>query len=382
MRVSCKFIQMEPKQIALITEPGRELGAGVGRYSRSLVQSLLRQPASFRFLLVQDRQGFEPLGPKAALRCFPRFYRGPGSTYLWYFSLSLRLRGVDLVHNLSQIPTFFPFVSGMVVTVHDLSPLSLPFTHRPLKKTLYGSLLPSLLRRAQAVIAVSETTRRELIRFCPEAASKVRTIPLGVDPFFRPLLGEGEKERVRKAYRLEVPFLLTVGQIERRKNLVRWLRAFAQIRRHGSPYRLVLVGRPSFRAREVYRAIDRLGLKGVVRVLGPVPEEDLVPLYNLATLLVFPSLYEGFGLPALEAMACGLPVCASREGALPEVLGEAGRFFDPYRVEDMAEVVWGLLEDQALCRDLAEKGLKRAKVFSWKRCAEATLRVYEEVLEA
>ena len=171
-----------------------------------------------------------------------------------------------------------------------------------------------------------------------------------------------------------------MGQIERRKNLVRLMAAFARLRSRGDEHCLVLAGRPSFQAKEVYQAIARLGLQDRVRILGPIPDQDLAVIYNLATFLAFPSSHEGFGLPALEAMACGLAVCAARAGALPEVLNDAGVFFDPYNVEEMAEAFWRLLREPDLRQELATKGRKRAEQFSWERCANATLQVYNELL--
>jgi len=376
-------------KIALITEPEKEFGAGVGRYSRSLVSALLRLHSSHHFLLVSDDHAKMQVASGTAedlsvsersTQLFRKYYHGPGSTYLWYLSLPFRLKEANLVHNLAQIPTCFSFTAKSVITIHDLSPLSLPHTHHPLKRWIYHALLPSTLYKAEGIITVSETTRQELVHFYPRTAGKIWTIPHGVDPLFRVIQDERERERVRKAYRLDTPFLLTVGQIERRKNLVRLTEAFAKLRSRGDNHCLVLVGRPSFQAKEVYQAIARSGLKDRVRILGPVPDQDLAVLYNLATFLVFPSLYEGFGLPALEAMACGLTVCAARAGALPEVVGDAGMFFDPYDVEEMAEVIWRLLNEPGLRQELAARGLKRAEEFSWEQCAAATLQVYDEVL--
>jgi len=374
------FVLWAAMKIALITEPEKEFGAGVGRYSRSLVSALLRLRSPHHLLLVSGDHANMQVAPGTATKLLHKYYHGPGSTYLWYLSLPFRLEGADLVHNLSQIPTCFSFTARTVITIHDLSPLSLPHTHRPLKSWIYRALLPPTLRKAKGIIAVSETTRQELVRFYPGTVGKIWTIPHGVDPLFRVIQDERERERVRKAYRLDTPFFLTVGQIERRKNLVQLIMAFAKLRGREDDHCLVLIGRSSFRAKEVYRAIARLGLEDRVRILGTVPDQDLAVLYNLATLLVFPSLYEGFGLPALEAMACGLAVCAARAGALLEVVGDAGMFFDPYNVEEMAEVLWCLLKEPDLRQELAIKGLKRAEEFSWERCAAATLQVYDELL--
>ena len=368
-------------RVALITEPESEFGAGVGRYSRCLVEAFACQRSAYEFLLISDRATPRGAAARFTPRHIPRYYRGPGSTYLWYFTLPLRVAGVRLVHNLSQIPTGFSFAADSVVTVHDLSPLSLPRAHRPLKKWIYRAFLPGMLTKARAVIAVSDATRRELTWRYPGVAPRVRTIAHGVEPIFRVVTDDEEKERVRRVYGLDHAFVLTVGQVERRKNLVRWLEAFSEVcRRVGSRLSLVLVGRPAFKAAEVYEAITRLDLTARVRILWPVADRDLVVLYNTAAVLVLPSLWEGFGLPALEAMACGLPVCASEAGALPEVLEGAGRFFNPYRVDEMAEVVCGVLGDAAAREEMAARGLARAREFTWERCAAATLAVYDQVL--
>jgi glycosyltransferase involved in cell wall biosynthesis len=264
-----------------------------------------------------------------------------------------------------------------VVTVHDLS-----FTRRPelygiRDRLLLGGLVPGSLRRAQRVIAVSQFTRDDLVDRYGLDPSRVVAIRNGVSPRFHPDMEAAAETRM--AFGLERPFVLFVGALQARKNAPALLEAFARLRGHGD-LELVLAGGDRGGLHEVRERMRELGLGSRVRLLGHVPEAMLPGLYSAAELLVFPSLYEGFGLPALEAMACGTPVCASSTTGLGEAVGGGGLTFDPRSSEEIAECMRRLLEDTALRDGLRTVGLERAAMFTWRRSAEATAAVYREAM--
>lgn len=263
-----------------------------------------------------------------------------------------------------------------VVTVHDLGYLHWPEAY-PRKRWWYLHL--STLYNARAatlVLADSAATRDDLVRRYRVDPGKIRVVHLGCGPEYHPLAAE-DMGRVRARYGIRGDYVLAVGTIQPRKNLARLVQAFRQVRAElGDGYQLVLAGQAGWRSEEVYLEAALLG--DAVRFLGYVPAEHMPTLMGGAAVLAYPSLYEGFGLPALEAMACGTPVVASNASSLPEVVGDAGLLVPPTDVRALAQALVAVLSDEQLQAKLRRAGLARAQQFSWRRCAEATLAVLEE----
>ncbi|MBV9355932.1 MAG: glycosyltransferase family 4 protein [Chloroflexi bacterium] len=265
-----------------------------------------------------------------------------------------------------------------VVTIHDTTLWMFPRYHPRRRLLAMRPLIPLAARRARAIIAVSAATRRDLLRILKVPEHKVHVIHEAPGRQFRPLVNSALLASVRARYGLPTSFVLYVGTIEPRKNLPRLLRAFQLARRQGfSTHALVLVGHRGWKDAAVMRRVEELQLDGSVRMLGYVPTEDLVALYNLAEVLAFPSLYEGFGLPVVEAMACGTPVLTSPRGSLAEVAGDAAEFVDPLDVESIGDGLRRLLEDRNRRGELRAAGLARAARFHWDETAARTRRVYE-----
>jgi glycosyltransferase involved in cell wall biosynthesis len=270
-----------------------------------------------------------------------------------------------------------------VVTVHDLIPL---VRWRGGIRGLARGRKPWLnlfsfnaLRRARHLIAVSENTRRDLIRFCGCTAQKITLVYQGVDSIFRPYSGP-EKTRARRT--LDLPedgacqVLIMGSQIY--KNQTGAIRAFAQLRKiFQKPLRLLKIGLPNA---EWMRAVHQFGLNETTRCLEFIQRDQLPDLYNSVDFLLFPSLYEGFGWPPLEAMACGTPVVTSNTGSLAEVVGEAGLMYLADDYKGLAEAMYAVLTDEGLRQSLVENGLARARQFTWEETAKKTLTVYEKVV--
>lgn len=263
-----------------------------------------------------------------------------------------------------------------VVTIHDISYEIFPEFFSQRDRWALGALVPFSARRAAKVIAISEHTRRDLVRIYGLPEDKVAVTYLAAASQFHPVKS-AQVEAVRLKYGLRAPYILALGNVQPRKNLVRLMQAFALLCQSQSiAHSLAVVGQAQWRSSEVFSAIRKHGLEERVLFTGYVPGEDLPALYAGAELFVMPSLYEGFGLPILEAMACGTAVVCSNASALPEVAGQAALLVDPHNVEGLAGAMSRVLMDEGLRRNLAYEGLERAGQFSWDKTARQTMEVY------
>jgi glycosyltransferase involved in cell wall biosynthesis len=294
--------------------------------------------------------------------------------------LKLRTLTLDLVHDTFGIGPFYwnmPFKK--VITIHDLTPLLLKNTYRTFYVLWHKMLYPKTVRNVDRIITCSACSFRDIVKYLHVPPEKITIISNGVDERFKPL-NEEQKIEVKKKYGINAPYILSVG-IDPRKNILNLLKAYYLLKKKGIGYKLVIVGAYAKVARNMhlFQVVERLNLQKDVIITGYVPDNDLPKLYGAANLFVYPSLYEGFGIPPLEAMACGVPVIASNTSSLPEVIGDAGIMVNPYNVEELAKKMYEVLNDQVLREFLIKKGLIRSKMFSWENCAKETLRVYEEV---
>lgn len=292
----------------------------------------------------------------------------------------LFMKRMDLYHGLDARV----YESGgmkKVVTVHDVLHYTDVFPVEPYpagKIEKYRKMLSA----ADAIIAVSHHTRKDLVQQLSVAQEKIEVVYHGVEERFR-ARNPQETRAVLDRYGIGSSYLLYVGCIEARKNLSRLLEAFARVRKGGYPsFELVMAGNPGEGADTVFQTVGKLGLEECVRIVGYVQQEDLPFLYTGAEIFLFPSLYEGFGMPVLEAMACGTPVVASSVTSIPEVAGEAALLVDPHSVESISSAIQSLLGDPSLRKAYAHKGIVRAGEFTWEKAAKQTLEVYRKVLGA
>ncbi len=268
-----------------------------------------------------------------------------------------------------------------VVTIHDMTLWLFPEHHYWRRLVAMRPVIPLVARQASAIITVSESAKRDIVRVLGVAPNKVHVVYEAAAPAFRQLPPGPAVKSVSQRYQLPPHFILYVGTIEPRKNLVRLLEAFAALRqRQGVPHALVVVSACGWKMDSFFAAIERLGLADAVLLLRDVPQDDLVALYNLADLFAFPSLYEGFGLPVVEAMACGTPVVTSSSSSLGEIAAGAAQFVEPSSTSSIAEGLWSVLSDADRRATLRERGLHRARTFSWQRAAEQTRALYEQVV--
>lgn len=264
-----------------------------------------------------------------------------------------------------------------VLTIHDLSFKLFPKTHS-LRNVIWArSLVPFSTHRSMHIIAVSNNTKLDLIRVMGIDSDKISVVHLGASPEFGPDPGPDDDEALR-FYGVGKPYVLFVGTLEPRKNINLLVKGFDKVVKDGHDLHLVLAGRRGWMAQNIFDELERRELLGRVHITGYVREHYLPSLYRQATALVYPSLYEGFGLPPLEAMASGTPVIVSRNSSLPEVVGDAGIYIDALSVDEMADAIERILEDKSLATSLRDRGLERAKMFSWTKTAEKTLDILRE----
>ena len=298
-------------------------------------------------------------------------------------SAELRKRPVDVLHVQFTAPPFCP--CPVVVSIHDLSFEHLPETFKRRSRTQLRLTVRHSARRATRILSLSEHTRRDIIETYRIDAEKVSAIPLAAAEHFGPVNDNRELQRVRHNYGIAGDYILCVGSIQPRKNLARLIRAYALLRGNCSAAKLpklVLVGKCAWLYDETLRTLEKAGVKDTVVVTGYVPESDLPALYSGALCFVYPSYFEGFGLPPLEAMKCGAPVIVGDRTSLPEVVGDAALSVDPFDIEAIAAAITRLVNNSALRHELSVRGQERARLFSWQHTARETLKVYTEVAKA
>jgi glycosyltransferase involved in cell wall biosynthesis len=290
---------------------------------------------------------------------------------------------LDLVHDPTGVcPFTLPAAWGTfrrVVTIHDAIAFRFPKGYPMLNNLLHRRYVPVTVRNADAVITVSDYARADLARFLTIPTDRLHVVPNGVGSAFRPVPIE-EAQAVAARYGLQQPYIVTVGNLQVRKNLPRLVAALASIDGSMLRHRLAIVGQPMFKGENLAAMIDRAGVRDRVAITGYVADVDLPAIYSAADFFVMPSLHEGFGLPILEAMACGTPVITSNAASLPEVAGGAALTVDATDVRALAGEIQRLAGDPLLRQTLREKGLERVERSSWDSVAAMTASVYERVL--
>lgn len=297
-------------------------------------------------------------------------------------SAELRKNPVDVLHVQFTAPPFCP--CPVVVSIHDLSFEHLPQTFNRRSRTQLRLTVRHSARRAARILSLSEHTRRDIIETYGINEDHVDAIPLAAPDHFAPVHDNEELQRVRHTYGIDGDYILSVGSIQPRKNLARLIKAFASLRGDGSIAKLpqlVLAGKCAWLYDETLRALQESGAKEAVVLTGYVPEGDLPALYSGALCFVYPSYFEGFGLPPLEAMKCGAPVIVGNMTSLPEVVGEAALMVDPFDVEAIGAAIKRLIKDSELRAELSIKGQERASAFNWRDTARKTLAVYKQVAQ-
>jgi glycosyltransferase involved in cell wall biosynthesis len=364
-------------------------GAGIGRFTRDLILALLALDGDNEYRLAIAGREPSPYLTQAIPRTVRTIHLPLSErtlSRLWHrlrapLPIELFLGRLDLFHS----PDFvLPPVlhARAVLTVHDLSFLRVPECAEPTLAWYLRGTVPRSVRRADLLTADSECTRQDLHELMGVDLERIVVVPGGVEPRFHRVTDAAKLSAIRARYNLPWPFILAVGTIEPRKNYARLIHAFALAREQGlQEHRLVICGRKGWLTDGIFRAVEETGLREWVVFPGFVRDEDLPGLYSAADLFAMPSLYEGFGLPPLEAMACGTPTLVSEASSLPEVVGDAAIKVPPTDVEAMAAAIVSMLTDSALRARLSAAGPQQAAPFTWESAARKLLAAYQLAME-
>lgn len=364
---------------ALPAEP-----VGAGRYIVRLARALAVQGAEHELTIFVQR-------PRRALIDTPPLQNvhwvetgeiRPALRLLWEQTILpqlVRRLNLDLLHSPHYTrPLFLPCAS--VVTFHDMTFFLYPQLHTRAKRIFFPWMMRRSAHLAQAIIADSESTYRDAMQILGIPAEKITTVPLGIGEEFQPISDARLLQDCRQRYNLPERFVLYVGLVEPRKNLPLLLQAYARLAQQDDPPPLVVVGRMGWMYEDVFRQIESLQLQQRVQFTGYVPDQDLPLVYNLAQCLLYPSRYEGFGFPPLEAMACGTPVITTASSAMQDQVGEAGLLVPPQDEQALFQAMRRLLHDRALQEELSRRGREQASKFTWEQTAFKTLQVYRQAV--
>jgi glycosyltransferase involved in cell wall biosynthesis len=373
-------------RIAIDYTAALEQGGGIGRYTRELVRALaaLDPTTDYRLFTAGYKSATLPASPGQNFTWHPSRLNTEWLARLWHRArLPLRIERwvgeIDLLH--APDFTLPPVRKGTrtILTVHDLSFVRAPETATPGLRAYLNQVVPRSVARADHILADSEATRQDLIDLYDTDPAKIDVLYSGVEARFRPIDETEVLQMVRGKYGIgNDPYLFSVGTVQPRKNYARLAEALHRLDR--PDLKLVIAGGKGWLNDDLYRTVQTLGMEEQVQFLGFADDADLPALYNGAEVFAYPALYEGFGLPPLEAMACGTPVVTANVSSLPEVVGEAGLAVDPTDVDAITSALERALDDDNLRAGLRERGLARARLFTWEQAAVQLLDHYHQLL--
>lgn len=354
---------------------------GVNSYIVNLIENLAKIDGENRYFLYTHKNLETPLNLKND-RFVLRQNNNP-HRLIWLQAQLPKILKKDRINVLHSPCYLVPLVSKVpaAVTIHDMTSALFPESFVLKHRLIYGTFVPLSARKAVKIIADSENTKKDIARLFSIRESKIETIHLGVDGKFSTGYSGREVGENRKKYKLDNKYILCVSTVAPRKNLVRLLESFKLLieKKKINDYSLVIAGKRGWMCDDVFDTHKKLNLEKKVMFLDFIPEADLPLLYRGASLFVFPSLYEGFGLPPLEAMACGVPVITSNTSCFPEILQKSAIMVDPCDVNRLADEMYNVINDKGLRNELIRRGLEWVKKFTWNSTARKTLELYREI---
>jgi len=363
---------------------------GVGKYAMALIKALGKFDNENYYWIFVKRNQAEDFNPKKKnfhIVLCSNILQSKILRILWeQFILPLYIKRlkIDLLHSIHYT---IPLFAGckVVVTFHDMTFFLFPEKHIFIKRLFFKLFIYISSWRANRLIAVSESTKRDIIKFLNVNNNKIDVVYEAIDPKYYILKNESMTLWIRNKYSILNKFILYVGTLEPRKNIIRLIQAYHNLlTKKLINHQLVIVGKKGWHYQEIFNMVNKLGLnEGRQKIIftGYVPEEELPFLYNAADVFIYPSLYEGFGIPPLEALACGVPVISSNISSLPEVVGDAGILIDPYNVQEISQAMFEMSKNQKKRAQFKIKGLKRAQEFSSEKLANETIKVYEKTMQ-
>jgi anaerobic magnesium-protoporphyrin IX monomethyl ester cyclase len=371
-------------RIGINASKARDIHTGVGRYTSNLSKSILNMNGRYNYYF------YTPCRTGNTIRTDiqgtylekPTVIKQNNTLRIIWEQIMLpiysRKDSLDLFHYTDHALSLFQRARPTIITVHDIAYVRFSNMLNKSRQIYKKRILKFSIENADIIVADSFSTKRDIVEYYGTNEKKIKVVPLGVESRFRPI---SNVEEYRLKNNLPSKMILNVGTLEPRKNVVSLIKAFKKLReKRFEDYKLVIVGDKGWLYKQIFKEVEDSDLKKEILFLGVVSDEDLPMLYNCADIFVYPSLYEGFGLPPLEAMACGIPVITSNTSSLPEVIGDAGIMVDPTDVTSLCENMYNLLKDRELRYHLSSKGLERSKLFSWDNTATQMLKIYDEAL--
>ncbi|KZL90199.1 glycosyltransferase family 4 protein [Clostridium magnum] len=354
-----------------------EKRAGIGQYGHNLINSLIKKKEGidYTFFLQEDiKFSYDNIiYRKNYNRSYERIFEEQ-------VSLPTKYNKYDLVHFIDYSSPILPIKVPFITTIHDLSFYKYPQAFTRGSRKIKELLTPISVKRSEIIVTISESTKKDIISYFPDVEDKIRVVYPG-KPCFTRVDNNFQIDSVKKMYGIEGKYILAVGTLEPRKNIKSLIRAFSIINKEFKDIKLVLVGKKGWLYDEEFREIKDIEMNNNLIYTDYVRQEHMAALYSGAEVFVYPSFYEGFGLPPLEAMSCGVPVVVSNTSSLPEVVADAGVYCDPNNVKNIAESVISVLGSTSLKKELAKKGIIQSNKFSWDKTAENIISIYKEILK-
>jgi glycosyltransferase involved in cell wall biosynthesis len=355
-------------------------GTGIGTYTENVLKNLIDIDNVNNYHIFWSGNNYESVKKEnckivMTSKRHQRFFEDH------YFPENIARESIDIYHMPQNGIGFSEEIScKKIVTIHDLIPYIMPETVGKGYLLKFLKEMPIIIGGSDGIITVSEYSKRDILKFFPIDESKIFVTPLAADKKYTPIDKSYCKTFLKDVYNLENPFILYLGGFSERKNVASLLKAFSKVYKDlDKKYNLVIVGGYKDASQYLVKLTNELKINSHVIFTGFVPEEHLPVFYNGCDTFVYPSLYEGFGLPPLEAMNCGAPVIASNLTSIPEVVGDGGILINPYDISEISSAIGNVLSNEKLRSELSSKGLKRASEFSWQNTAQNTLKVYESV---
>lgn len=360
-----------------IREAGHEK-TGKGWYTYNLVHELLKLDHENEYILYTDAEK-HPLGnfKNATVKVMKV------KSIQWHLKVLKDIKAekaeIFFAPTSYIIPALAPKSLKTIITIHDLVAFLFPNTHSAKAVVIERLTLKRAIKKAKAILVVSQNTQKDLLKKFQYPADKIFLTPCAPSEFFREKIDEKELEKLKKKYQLPENFILAVGTLEPRKNFPNLIKSFVIIKRKYPDYKLVIVGKKGWKFKQIEDALKQYNLQNDVIFPGYLDDQELHKIYAIAKVFVFPSLYEGFGIPPLEAMASGCPVVSSNVASMPEVVDQAGLLIDPKNALKMADAITSLIENDQVRNMMIERGKAQADKFSWKKSAEKALEVIKSL---
>ncbi|MBI2133047.1 glycosyltransferase family 4 protein [Candidatus Woesearchaeota archaeon] len=367
-------------KIAIITDETEGNAVGMGTYILNLTENILKTDRENEYFLIHRKKEEHRIYSMANEIIIPYNPKFPFSTIRNFITLpkELRKHNFDIIHHPTNIGPFafksvWPTKKGKCIqTIHDLIPLLFKNTHEKAVRMAFEHILPRVARNCDKIITVSQASKRDIISRLKVSANKISVIYEAASDIYKPQ----KRSNPLLKYGANGEYILFVGALEPKKNLTTLIKAYSMLR--NKDHKLVLCGKKGWYYKDILGEIMKHGIERDVIFTGYVPLEEMPAMYSNASVFCFPSLYEGFGLPVLEAMKCGVPVIASNTGSIPEIAGNAAIFTDPNDPKELSEKIDETITSKKLKETLKRKGIEQASKFSWKKTAKETIKAYQE----